>query len=176
MARLEDNHPLARLFREMIHTAVVKHVASSGLEDTVAYMTRLLLEFMRTERISAIKDNHGIPILSLSALIEAGDVRGEADSFEREREVHKHLGDFLLFTTGLYPGLYSQLQKASPESLAVDPVAQGRASYGIVASFDHGPWLDEATTFRKLSEGFPDFSWVLGHVGRETGLVPPASA
>lgn len=176
MSGLSDNHPLARLFRELIHNAVVKHVASSGHDDTAAYMTRLLLEFMRTERMAAIRDNHGLPILSLAALKAAGDIRAEADSFEREREVHKHLGDFLLFTTGLYPELYNQLRRQAPDDLALNPVEQGAESYSIVASFDHGPWLDESATFKKLSDGFEDFSWVLAHVGKEAGLVRPGQA
>ncbi|MCG9895606.1 MAG: hypothetical protein MH204_09045 [Fimbriimonadaceae bacterium] len=171
MSRISHDHPLAILLRELIHTAVVKHVATSGSPPVEAYLTDLLLDFMEAEALDRVKGADGAPVTSLTDLIAQGDVTVHADSFEREREVHRHLGDLMMFGTGLYPDLIRRLRTRLPEDLQIDPAGQGRESYAIVSTFDSGPWAQEAPTFRGLSEGFEDWSWVLSHVGRASGLV-----
>jgi hypothetical protein len=171
MPRISDDHPLALLLRDLIHKAVVTHVASRGLEDTERYLTNLLLEFLHADRFSAITDSGGRPLQTLAELLMEGDVTELADSFERERQVHKHLGDLILFGLGVYPELVRKLSVAGPAVIPIRPVDQGRESYGIVSAFDHDPWAQEAETFRKLSEGFEDFTWVLRSVGSQSGLI-----
>jgi hypothetical protein len=170
MSRISPEHPLALLLRGLIHDEVVKHVASKGLEPSEAYLTTLLLDFTRTDSLRRVKDAQGSPVLDLSDLLEEGDVTAKAESFEREREVHRHIGDLMLFGLGIYPELVRSM-KVKAEALTLDPANQGRSSYAVVSTFDHHPWQHEAATFKQLSEGFEDFTWVLNTVGRKAGFV-----
>jgi hypothetical protein len=170
MSRISENHPLALMLRDLIHKAVVRHIDSRGQDDVEAYLAGLMLDFLHADRMNAIRDKGGSPIWSLGGLVDAGDITSGADSFEREREVHKHLGDLLLFGTGVFPEMVRALS-LQPPMAPVYPVAQGRESYAIVSTFDHGAWANEAATFRRLSDGFEDFAFVLGDVGRSSGLL-----
>jgi hypothetical protein len=96
-------------------------------------------------------------------LVEA-DVRLNADSFDREREVHKHIGDFLLFWSGLYPEFLRKLKAPGSKDLFVDFDEQGKYSYHVVSTFDHDPYSAEAPIFRKLSAEFEQYKYGLSLV------------
>jgi hypothetical protein len=80
----------------------------------------------------------------------------DASSFEREREVRKHVGDYTLFMTGLFPESVARTrQRQQPRVDAfVDFVQAGKESYAIVSSFNQFEYREEAPVFRRLSENF----------------------
>ena len=79
----------------------------------------------------------------------------EARSFLYEREVRKHIGDYTLFLTGLFPEHVQRLGKRGMRVDAfVDYMQAGRESYRIVASFDQFEFRDIAPLFRRMSERF----------------------
>lgn len=163
---IDPNHPLYRLFIEHVHETFVREGVRSESEIE-EYLTRLLVGFMHTDGVYAIRDRRGKPVTTVTDMIAEGDVRLHADSFEREREVHKHIGDFILFWSGVYPEFLRQLKLGSGRDLLCDYVQQGKESYFIAGSFDHGPYREEAATFMKLSVGFEEYSERL-RVLRET--------
>jgi len=169
-APISRDHPLYLMFRELVQTNIQRHVESRDAEEVERYLTELLLEFLHTDAIFAIRDRTGQPIVSVIEMIGEGDVRLRADSFEREREVHKHVGDYILFWSGIYPDFLRHIKVASICDIACDYTRVGQESYRVVSSFAHGAFADEAPMFRKLSDGFADYSFVLGRVGREANL------
>ena len=80
----------------------------------------------------------------------------EAASFDREREVRKHVGDYTLFMTGLFPENVARIQKTRrpPLDAFVDFVQAGKESYAVVSSFNQFEYKEEAPLFRRLSENF----------------------
>jgi hypothetical protein len=100
-------------------------------------------------------------------MLAEGDVRLNADSFEREREVHKHIGDYILFWSGLNPHYLQRLKLDDGRELVCDYTRQGKQSYFVVSTFDYRPFDSEAPTFRKLSDGFEGLSAALRRVSRE---------
>ena len=65
---------------------------------------RLLTEFCRAENIYRIRDASGNPLREVGDMLVASDpVHGTASSFGEERERRKHIGDYTLFFTGMYP-------------------------------------------------------------------------
>jgi len=62
----------------------------------------------------------------------------DASSFDREREVRKHVGDFTLFFTGLFPKAVASLPRLRPFSIDtfIDYVSAGKESYAVVAAFN----------------------------------------
>ena len=93
----------------------------------------------------------------------------DAASFDREREVRKHIGDFTLFFTGLFPEAVASLPRLRPLSLDtfVDYMAAGKESYAVVAAFNVFEYRDEAPLFRRLSDRFEQCVFGLNLVKRE---------
>ena len=133
-----------------------------GVDPVIeGYITAMLVRFMRTDQVFAIRDSAGNRLSTLREMLPEGDVALNALSFERERQVHQHIGDFLLFWSGLFPEFIAKQID--------EPAKQGRESYHLVSLFDMPPHDHEAPIFRKLSEDFEDYSYALRGIRREMG-------
>lgn len=167
MKEISSSHPLSMLLIDLINQEVERHIGSTVAPSTKSYLGALLLDFMRTDRLYQIRSADGKPVQSIIEMLAEGDVRTKADSFDREREVHKHIGDFILFWTGIYPEHFKQ----SPLSdLTLHYMQQGKQSYHLVSTFNHKPYDAEAPIFDQLSQGFEDFAFILNQVGYKSGL------
>lgn len=145
-------HPIREFFAEALHTSLDRHVGLTD-EQIETYITDRLVEFMHQDRIYAIKDAAGRRVESIGAMLAEGDVRLKAESFAREREVHKHVGDFLLVCGGMFPEMI--------EGEAFDIDTQGRESYFIASTFTHSPYEAESALLQKLSAEFPAYRFGL---------------
>jgi hypothetical protein len=154
MDPFEVEHPIRDLFAEALHRNLSVRLGLSD-EQVETYLTDLLIEFMHRDRIFAIRDAAGRRVESIAAMLAEGDVRLNAQSFEREREVHKHVGDYLLFCGGMFPELLEA------ESNVIDIDRQGRESYFIASTFSHQPYQCEAPLLGKLSAEFPAYRYGL---------------
>ncbi|MBL8060732.1 MAG: hypothetical protein JNK63_08475 [Chthonomonas sp.] len=133
-----------------------------GVDPVVeAYITDLLIRFMRTDQLFALRDSAGVRLQTLNEMLPEGDVAQNAQSFERERQVHRHIGDFLLFWSGLFP---EYIAKEVDE-----PARQGKESYHLVSLFDMPPHDREAPIFRELSDDFEEYAFALRGIRREIG-------
>jgi len=120
------------------------------------YVTNLLAEFARTDRLYRIHNAEGRRLEQVvETLIESHPLL-DAGSFDRERAVRKHVGDYTLFMTGLFPESVARQRFAKPLRLDafVDYVKAGKESYRIVSAFDQFEYRDEAPLFRELAENF----------------------
>ncbi|QYK53326.1 MAG: hypothetical protein KF824_00195 [Fimbriimonadaceae bacterium] len=167
MKEISSSHPLSMLLIDLINQEVERHIGSTVAPSTKSYLGTLLLDFMRTDRLYQIRSADGKPVQSIIEMLAEGDVRTKADSFDREREVHKHIGDFILFWTGIYP---EHFKKASLSDLTLHYIQQGKQSYHLVSTFSHKPYDAEAPIFDQLSQGFEDFAFILNQVGYKSGL------
>jgi hypothetical protein len=87
-------------------------------------------------------------------MIEASDpIFGAASSFDEERKVRRHIGDYALFATGMYPES-THLWKHTGDASFIEMVRTGKESYSIVAAFDLFEYRDEAPLFARLSHDF----------------------
>jgi hypothetical protein len=120
------------------------------------YVAALLVDFARAENLHRIRNASGRCLEEIGEmLIESNPLLG-APSFEREREVRKHVGDYTLFMTGLFPeNVARNRQDRRPRvDTLVDYVQAGKESYAVVSSFDQFEYREEAPIFRRLSENF----------------------
>lgn len=147
---------LSQFFAEVVHRELPD--ADPIVE---AYIVDLLVRFMRTDQVFALRDSAGQRLMSIGEMLPEGDVSLNANSFERERQVHQHIGDFLLFWSGLFPEYLG--------SSVTDSALQGKESYHVVSTFDLPPHEHEAPTFKRLSEDFEDYRFALRGVRREIG-------
>lgn len=149
---LNENHPLREFFAVEIHSALVQVGLSA--DDVEGYLGHMMVEFLHRDDIYSLRDAAGYRLESVVDMIAEGDIRLNATSFDRERQVHKHVGDFLLFWSGVFPEFLRFMKQPSAKDAIVDVVKQGQMSYYVASTFEHDPYGLEARVLRKLSDDF----------------------
>lgn len=152
-APVPPNHPLRLLFGTLVGRTF-REVLSFSDERVTSYLANLLAEFVHVDNIYKIRDAKGRPLEEVAEMLMEGDVRLRATSFSREREVHKHIGDFTLFWTGVYPEALRFLRAPTRKDHLIDYVSRGKESYFVASTFDYGPYKEETPVLRKLSANF----------------------
>jgi hypothetical protein len=165
MARepVSDSHPLRGFFQNLVqHSVQIKMgLNDSDVED---YLSGLITEFMHADA-SAIEED-GRLLDDVVDMASRGEMLLGAGSFAKERQVHKHIGDYLMFWGGLFPEHLKLIKKSSRPGALIDPVAQGKASYYFVSTFVYGDYASEAAMFRRMSDDFEAYLFAL-HLVRE---------
>jgi len=155
MGEISDRHPL----RQLLAAKIAEHFGREvGLRDEEiwAYLANLLTEFCDTRSVYALKNAKGRSLDDVGdMLLESDPVFGEAASFDRERQVRKHIGDFTLFYSGMFPESINRfrLRHQRLESM-IDFVHAGKESYFIVSQFDQMEYRKVAPLFGRLSREF----------------------
>lgn len=150
---VNGEHPIRRFFAEALHDSLRVQMGLRH-EDVEEYLCEMLLHFLHNDEIFGLRDAAGQRLDKVVDMVAEGDVRLNADSFEREREVHKHIGDFLLFWGGVFPEFLKQLKAPGAKDVLLDPMGQGRLSYYVASTFDYGDYAREAPVLRTLSSEF----------------------
>jgi hypothetical protein len=152
---IPESHPLQQLFKEL----VARHYAEQiGIRDPqiVGYVAHLLADFIEVDQMHKIRNATGKPLSDVGEmLIESDPVYGPAPSFDRERQVRKHIGDYTLFFAGMFPESINhfRLRKQRVENF-VEWVKAGKESYYIVSKFEHFEYTKVAPLFARLSNNF----------------------
>jgi len=144
---------LRRMFGAIVERTFMQTlgVYEPGVTD---YITDVLTDFAHFRQVYKIKDLQGRPLDEVADMLLQADVRLLANSFNREREVHRHIGDFTMFWAGVYPESLPALQSQRRKDQLIDYVKQGKNSYAIAASFDYGNYREEAAVLKRLSDDF----------------------
>jgi hypothetical protein len=152
---ISDNHPLRHFFTDMVQR---RFGADAHLTDArlSSYVSGLLVNFTHVDNLYRIRDSTGRRLEDVGEmLLESNPLLG-ASSFDREREVRKHVGDYVLFMTGLFPQSLDSPKRFRQLRLDVfvDYIKAGKESYNVVSAFDQFEYKDEAPLFRKLADNF----------------------
>ncbi len=168
MGEISDRHPLRQLLTEKIEQHFGREVGLRD-EEIWAYLANLLTEFCDTRNLHALKNAQGRSLDDVGEmLLESDPIFGEAPSFDRERQVRKHIGDFTLFYSGMFPESINRfrLRRQRLESL-IDFVHAGKESYFIVSQFDQMEYRNVAPLFGRLSQQFETCVFGLNLVRKE---------
>lgn len=154
--KVSPDHPLRKLFRKALDFGFrVNPAEKAGVEEYIE--DEILCEFIHADSLYKIKDAAGKPLEDIADMLAEGDVRLNADSFSKEFQVHKHIGDYTLFMLGMFP---MALAKRSGKefllgrliipgsSLYEHYLLQGQRSYSLASEFR------DQELFRKLSANF----------------------
>jgi hypothetical protein len=165
---IPDDHPLQKLFLEMVGRHYAEEI---GIRDSevVGYVAHLLAEFCETEQLFKIHTAAGQPLTDVaSMLMESNPIFGPAPSFDRERQVRKHIGDYTLFFTGMFPESlnHQRLRRDRLESM-VDWIKAGKESYYVVSKFDCFEYTKVAPMFGRLADHFEQCVYGLNRVKNE---------
>jgi hypothetical protein len=150
----ECGHALSQLFTGLVQQRLY---VNAQVHDTrvAGYVSTLLTEFAHVKNLYRIRNAKGERLEDVGEMLIESNPLFEARSFDREREVRKHIGDYTLFLAGLFPEYVASLPRRSLRLDAfVDYVKAGKESYRIVSFFDQFEYRDEAPLFRRLSEAF----------------------
>jgi hypothetical protein len=157
------DHPLRRYFSGLTeHTFMARlGVADPSLTD---YLSLLLSRFIHVDSLHRLHDAAG------RRLEEVADMLMEAEALPQgrtRREVHRHIGDFTLFWTGVYPEALRRLRSVLTKDHFINYCEQGKRSYYIASTFADDPYREEAPVLRRLSDQFEMCAFGLSQVRKE---------
>jgi hypothetical protein len=162
---LPESHPLHRLFRGLTEATFLDELGI-GDPKLVGYVADLLARFVPSSEIWRLRDADGRRIDRVAAMVaEAESSRDD----ERRRECHRHVGDFTLFWTGVYPEALDRLRAADSADHLISFQEQGKRSYYLASTLGD----DDASVFRRLSVEFETCAFGLSRVRREWERFDP---
>jgi len=167
-----ETHPLERLFAELVGRHFAEEIGIRNPE-VVGYVAHLLTEFCDVEQLVKIRNAAGRPLSDVGEmLLESDPIYGPAPSFDRERQVRKHIGDYTLFFAGMFPESinHHRLRRQRLESY-VEWVRAGKESYYIVSKFGFFEYAKVAPLFAQLSDKFEDCVYGLNIVKNELEVM-----
>jgi hypothetical protein len=145
-----------------------------GIADPplIDYVINLLLRFLRQEAIFRFRDTAGNRLTQVADMVAAAENRSQ----RARREIYRHIGDFTLFFSGVFPEHLPRLQAPDRKDHLVDYCQQGKRSYLIAASYlEDEEAQKESPILRHLSEEFELCSEGLRRIRRELDLLPSLS-
>ena len=153
---------LQRLF-----AASIEHVFQTdlGIADPplTDYLAELLCRFVRLDAIHGIRDAEGKRLDEVAQML----MEAECRSAGPQREVYRHIGDFTLFWSGLFPEALTSRKAARRQDHLLDYCEQGKRSYYLASTFREGRFAEDAPLLRRLSEEFELCGIGLNRVRRE---------
>lgn len=154
-----DGDSLRRIF-----AATTEHTfqVDLGVADPplIEYLVDLLIRFVKMDAIFKIRDLLG------RRLDEVADMLLEAEQRQSKprREIYRHIGDFTLFWSGVYPEVLSRMKSPDRRDHLIDYFQQGKRSYYLASEFDQKPFDQEAPVLRRLSQEFELCTYGLNRV------------
>ena len=135
-------------------------VADPPLTD---YVTEMLLRFVRSDDVFSVRSPTG------RRLIQVADMLAEAQARQGEarRHIHRHIGDFTLFWTGIYPEIVEWMQAAGQKDALIDYRTQGKRAYYIASTIPVEKESAPSAVLHRLSEQFDLCVYGLGEVRRQ---------
>ena len=158
---IPESHPLHRLFRGLTEYAFMNELGI-GDPSLVGYVAELLASFVPSQGVWRLRDAQGRQLIQVTAMVAEAEA---ADDAARRRECHRHVGDFTLFWTGVYPEALAKLQGRDSADALISYQQQGKRSYHLASILSARQ--RQGSVFRRLSEQFELCAFGLSRVRRE---------
>ena len=120
-----------------------------GDPSLVGYVAQLLASFVPSQAVWQIRDAQGRQLGQVTAMVAEAESSTDA---ARRRECHRHVGDFTLFWTGVYPEALAKLQGPSKADGAVNYQQQGKRSYHLASTLSDS--RVQGSVLQRLSDQF----------------------
>jgi hypothetical protein len=172
-ARVPEQHPLRLLFREASEWAFQHgRFPTAEARDARAqwYLSEeLLTRFLHVDQLYRLRDARGRPLADVADMLISGEGAGVSAEL-RALAVQRHIGDYTLFVTGLFPESLERVRRDWQRKDAVmvqlgdllvpfrDPgeyyEEAGRRAYRRAAEIGREAGTEEADVFDTLSRFF----------------------
>jgi hypothetical protein len=115
----------------------------------VDYVAELLVRFVRYDELYPVRSPRGERLVQVSdMLVEAEHRAGSA-----RQQVHRHIGDFTLFWTGVYPEVADGFRRSGKDAF-LNYQEQGKRAYWIASTIPTEPEATPVDVLKRLSEQF----------------------
>jgi len=129
----------------------------------VDYVSDLLFRFVRIENLHRVRKTNGQPITEVFQMLKEAENRiGLA-----KREIHRHIGDFTLFWSGMYPESLRRIRVHESADGFLDYCQHGKRAYAIAAEIDGGQDRPSSEVLHLLSDQFELCAYGLREIRRE---------
>ena len=116
----------------------------------VDYITTMLVRFVRCENVYGIRSPTGEQFNQVvDMLAEAQARQGVA-----RRRIHRHIGDFTLFWSGMYPEIEERNRRSGSKDSLVDYRSQGKKAYWIASTLPGDRQSTPDDVLQRLSNQF----------------------
>jgi hypothetical protein len=169
MWSMRQDHPLRRLYAGLTEQTFLDTLGI-GDPPLIDYLVSLLSRFVHMDAHFRLANAQG------RRLEEVAEMMFEAEALPAEgrtrREVYRHIGDYTLFWTGVYPEALARLRSVLRKDHFIDYCEQGKRSYYIASTFEDEPYREEAPVLRRLSNEYELCAYGLNRVRREWEHLP----
>jgi hypothetical protein len=131
---MQSKQPSTTLRRFFAGLAENTFQTQFGVADPplIDYISDMLLRFVRFDALYKIRSLSGRRIGEIAEMLAEAEARvGDA-----RREVHRHIGDFTLFWTGVFPEALQHRRGVMQMDFFVDYCTQGKRAYHIASTIE----------------------------------------
>ena len=155
-------HPLRRMFAGLAEHAFFSNL---GVADPplIDYLSALLSRFVHYDAVYRLRGDGGRPLTEVVDMVMQAE---QMPAGRTRREYYRHVGDFALFWTGVFPEGLNRARRHSKDSF-VDYTVQGKRGYMLTSRLYEQDRRAEAGLFRRLSDEFELCAIGLREVRRE---------
>ncbi|TWT43391.1 hypothetical protein [Botrimarina hoheduenensis] len=126
----------------------------------VDYVTEMLTRFLSTDSLYSVRSVRGERLTQVADMLaEAEARRGQA-----KRTLHRHIGDFTLFWTGVFPEAAERLRKTGGKDALLNYRELGKRSYAVASRIPVELELASSDVLERLSDEFELCVYGLGEV------------
>jgi hypothetical protein len=149
MYSARDPDDIDRFFRGLTEHAF--H-ARLGIVDPplVDYVSLLLVRFIRNDEIRSLPRQAPALLDDVTDMLSAVQ-QAPADT---AREEYRHIGDYTLFWSGLYPEALRRFQHPTRQDHLLDYRAAGKKAYWIASTLEPADAVDERDLLARLSHDY----------------------
>lgn len=140
----------------------------------VGYVVGLLTDFIHIERINLLHDGSGRSVEDVAEMLSEAYIRTSPSNPQRRLTVHRHIGDFTLFWTGVYPEQLRRMRRRHARDALLNYFEQGKRSYAIASDLSSDDTDPPAAVLRRLSDQFEYCVYGLGLVRKSWEQSDPA--
>ena len=145
------DHPLRRLFAGYTEQTFI-NTLGVGDPRLIDYLSEMLSRFIHLDAVYRLRNAQGRRLEEVAEMVI--EAEGLPPEGRTRRELYRHIGDFTLFWTGVYPEMVSRLRSALSRDHFIDYCEQGKRSYYIASTFEDDAYREEAPVLRRLQRGF----------------------
>lgn len=161
MAHSENSPSLRAYFERLLSESLHQKMGMAAMPRVETYLVDLMTGFLREDRMFPIKSADGERVTRVTDMLEYGDIRLKATSFDQERQVHRHIGNLMLFCSGMFPEFLPVVGAVPSPSHSggswLDPCERGSESFRLASLFDYDPFSAESKILRSLSDHFDEY-------------------
>ncbi len=128
----------------------------------VDYVSEMLVRFVKSDAIYGVRNPRGERLMQVTDMLAEAHARQGA----ARRQLHRHIGDFTLFWTGVYPEIADRMRQGHKDSL-LDYCDEGKRNYFLASTLPAEDASAPDAVLKRLSDNFELCVYGLGEVRRQ---------